>query len=133
MSVTTRSTRPARARPPLGARVLPPKTLRLGPTQAVSGQRLDAWERSRSDSRQMELLTLKPLRHGDSIDLEVVALDDSGVTVTYTAQLTKDLSDILSVSPDEASPMTSDLIDFVRAEARAYIKSNGAGLAGMLK
>ena len=81
----------------------------------------------------MELLTLKPLRHGDSIDLEVVALDDSGVTVTYTAQLTKDLSDILSVSPDEASPMTSDLIDFVRAQARAYIESNGAQLAGMLK
>ena len=81
----------------------------------------------------MELLTLKPLRHDDSIDLEVVALDDSGVTVTYTVQLTKDLSDILSVSPDEASPMTSDLIDFVRAEARAYIKSNGAELAGMLK
>ena len=81
----------------------------------------------------MELLTLKPLRHADSIDLEVVALDDSGVTVTYTAQLTQDLSDILSVSPDEASPMTSDLIDFVRAEARAYIASNGAELAGMLK
>jgi hypothetical protein len=81
----------------------------------------------------MELLTLKPLRHADSIDLEVVALDDSGVTVTYTAQLTKDLSDILSVSPDEASPMTSDLIDFVRAQARAYIESNRAQLAGMLK
>jgi len=81
----------------------------------------------------MELLTLKPLRHHDSIDLEVVALDDSGVTVTYTVQLTKDLSDILSVSPDEASPMTSELIDFVRAEARAYIKSNGAELAGLVK
>ena len=81
----------------------------------------------------MELLTLKPLRHDDSIDLEVVALDDSGVTVTYTVQLTKDLSDILSVSPDEASPMTSELIDFVRAEARAYIKSNGAELAGLVK
>jgi hypothetical protein len=81
----------------------------------------------------MELLTLKPLRHDDSIDLEVVALDDSGVTVTYSVQLTKDLSDILSVNPDEASPMTSDLIDFVRAEARAYIASNGAELAGMLK
>ena len=81
----------------------------------------------------MELLTLKPLRHDASIDLEVVALDDSGVTVTYTVQLTKDLSDILSVNPDEASPMTNDLIDFVRAEARAYIESNGAELAGMLK
>lgn len=81
----------------------------------------------------MELLTLKPLRHDDSIDLEVVALDDSGVTVTYTVQLTKDLSDILSVNPDDASPMTSDLIDFVRAEARAYIASSGAELAGMLK
>ena len=63
----------------------------------------------------------------------MVALDDSGVTVTYTVQLTKDLSDILSVNPDEASPMTSDLIDFVRAEARAYIESNVAELAGMLK
>ncbi len=81
----------------------------------------------------MELLTLKAARHGDSIDLEVVALDDSGVTVTYSAQLTKDLSDILSVSPDDASPMTSDLIDFVRAEARAFIKTNGPELAGMLK
>lgn len=81
----------------------------------------------------MELLTLKPLRHDDNIDLQVVALDDSGVTVTYTAQLTKDLSDILSVSPDEASPMTSDLIDFVRSEARRYIASNAVELAGMLK
>jgi hypothetical protein len=81
----------------------------------------------------MDLLTLKPLRHDDNIDLEVVALDDSGVTVTYTVQLTKDLSDILSVSPDDASPMTNELIDFVRAEARAYIKANGAELAGMLK
>lgn len=81
----------------------------------------------------MELLTLKPLRHGDAIDLEVVALDDSGATVTYTVQLTNDLSDILSVSPDHRSPMTSDLIDFVRAEARAYLKSNTAELAGMLK
>jgi hypothetical protein len=81
----------------------------------------------------MELLTLKPLRHGDAIDLEVVALDDSGATVTYMAQLTKDLGDILSVSPDDASPMTSDLIDFVRAEARSYIKANAAELAGMLK
>jgi transposase-like protein len=79
----------------------------------------------------MELLTLKPLRHDDTMDLEVVALDDSGVTVTYTVQLTKDLSDILSVSPDERSPMTSDLIDFVRAEARAYLKANGAELARM--
>jgi hypothetical protein len=81
----------------------------------------------------MDLLTLKPLRHDDNIDLEVVALDDSGVTVTYTVQLTKDLSDILSVSPDDASPMTNDLIDFVRAEARAYIKANSSELAGMLK
>lgn len=81
----------------------------------------------------MELLTLKPLRHDDTMDLEVVALDDSGVTVTYTVQLTKDLSDILSVSPDERSPMTSDLIDFVRAEARAYLKANGAELARMPK
>jgi hypothetical protein len=80
----------------------------------------------------MELLTLKPLRHGDAIDLEVVALDDSGATVTYTVQLTNDLTDILSVSPDQRSPMTSDLIDFVRAEARAYLKANGAELAGML-
>ena len=63
----------------------------------------------------MELLTIKPLRHQDTIDLEVVALDDAGATVTYTAHLTKDLTDILSVSPDDASPMTSDLIEFVRA------------------
>jgi hypothetical protein len=81
----------------------------------------------------MELLTLKPLRHGDAIDLEVVALNDSGATVTYTAHLTNDLSDILSVSPDDRSPMTSELIDFVRAEARAYLKANGAELAAMLK
>ena len=81
----------------------------------------------------MELLTLKPLRHGDAIDLEVVALDDSGATVTYTVQLTKDVSDILSVSPDEASPMTSDLIEFVRAEARVYLTAKGAELAAMLK
>jgi hypothetical protein len=81
----------------------------------------------------MELLALKPLRHGDAIDLEVVALDDTGATVTYTAQLTNDLSDILSVAPDDRSPMTSDLLDFVRAEARAYLKAHGAELAGMLK
>ena len=81
----------------------------------------------------MEVLTLKPLRHDDAVDLEMVALDDSGATVTYTVQLTKDLGDILSVSPDDTSPMTSDLIDFVRAEARAYIKANGAELASVLK
>ncbi len=81
----------------------------------------------------MELLTLKPLRYDGTIDLEVVALDDSGVTVTYTAQLTQDLSDILSVAPDDKSPMTSDLIDFVRAKAREYISANGAELAAMLK
>ena len=88
---------------------------------------------STGDILTMELLTIKPLRHQDTIDLEVVALDDAGATVTYTAHLTKDLTDILSVSPDDASPMTSDLIEFVRATVREYIKDNGARLASLLK
>ena len=80
----------------------------------------------------MELLTLKPLRHQDSIDIDLVALDDSGATLTCTVQLTKDLSDILSVVPDDSTPMTEALLDFARATVREHIKTHGAELAALL-
>jgi hypothetical protein len=80
----------------------------------------------------MELLTLKPLRHQDTIDIDLVALDDSGATLTCTVQLTKDLSDILSVVPDEGTPMTEALLEFARAKVREHLKTHATELAAML-
>ena len=81
----------------------------------------------------MELLTLKPLRHQDTLDVEVVALDDSGVTLTCTAQLTKDLSDIHTVAWDDKTTVTEELLAFVRSEVRRYLEANQAKLGEMLK
>jgi hypothetical protein len=81
----------------------------------------------------MEILTLKPLRHQDTIEIEVVALDDSGVTVTCTAHLTKDLTEIHTVAYDEKATVTEDLLAAVRAKTGEYVKANHAALAEMLK
>jgi hypothetical protein len=81
----------------------------------------------------MELLTLKPLRHKDSIDIEVVALDDSGVTLTCTAQLTKNLSEIHTLAWDDKTTVTEELLAFVRSEVSAYLEANQAQLGEILK
>jgi hypothetical protein len=81
----------------------------------------------------MELLTLKPLRHQDAIDIEVVALDDSGVTLTCTAQLTKNLSEIHTLAWDDQTTVTEELLAFVRSEVRGYLEANQATLGEMLK
>ena len=81
----------------------------------------------------MELLTLKPVRHDDSIDMDVVALDDAGATLTCTVQLTRDLTDILSVVPDDSSPLTEELLDFARAKTREYVEQHGAELRALLQ
>jgi hypothetical protein len=83
--------------------------------------------------RAMELLTLKPLRHQDTIEIEVVALDDSGVTLTCMAQLTKDLSDIHTLAWDNQTTVTEELLAFVRSEVSDYLKANQAKLAGMVQ
>jgi hypothetical protein len=81
----------------------------------------------------MELLTLKPLRHQDTIELEVVALDDAGVTSTCIAQLTKDLSNAQTIAWDDKTTVTEELLAFVRSEVSDYLKTNQAKLAEMLK
>lgn len=80
----------------------------------------------------MELLTLKPLRHQDTIEIEVVALDDSGVTSTCVAQLTQDLSQIQTIAWDDKTTVTEELLAFARSEVGEYLKANQAKLAGML-
>ena len=80
----------------------------------------------------MEILTLKPLRHQDTIEVQVVALDDSGATVSCTAQLTEDLSDIHTVAYDEKATVTAEMLALVRAEVGDYIKTHGTDLAAML-
>jgi hypothetical protein len=81
----------------------------------------------------MELLTLKPKYTTGTIDIDVVALDDAGVTVSCTAQLTKDLSNIQTVAYDDSTTVTEDLLAFVRAEVTDYIKAHAAELAAMLQ
>ena len=81
----------------------------------------------------MELLTVKPLRHHDTIDLEVVALDDSGVTITCTAQLTKDLSELHTLAWDDKTTVTEELLAFIRSEVGAYVRAHQAELTDVLK
>lgn len=81
----------------------------------------------------MELLTLKPLRHEDTIEIEVVALDDAGMTITGTAQLTKDLSQIHTMAWNDQTTVTEELLAFVRSAVGDYLKANQATLASMLK
>jgi hypothetical protein len=81
----------------------------------------------------MELLTLKPLRHQDTIELEVVALDDAGVTITGTAQLTEDLSQIHTLAWDDKTTVTEELLAFARAQVGEYLAANHAKLGDMLK
>ena len=81
----------------------------------------------------MELLTLKPKHATDAVEIDVVVLDDAGVSVACTAQLTKDASDIHALAWDEKAIVTEELLAFVRSEVRGYIKVNEATLADMRK
>jgi hypothetical protein len=81
----------------------------------------------------MELLTLKPKHTTGTVEIEVVALDDSGVSIACTAQLTKDLSDIHALAWDEQAIVTEELLAFVRAGVRDYLKANQSALAEILK
>lgn len=80
----------------------------------------------------MQILTLKPLHNAGTIDIDVVALDDSGATVTCTAQLLTDLSEIRAVTWEESAIVTEELLALVRSEVSDYIKANQAELAKML-
>jgi hypothetical protein len=81
----------------------------------------------------MQIKTFRPMQHDGMIDIEVIAVDEAGATVTCSAQLTKDLSDIHAVSWDDKSVVTEALLAFVRGEVRAYVKENQAKLADSLK
>jgi hypothetical protein len=81
----------------------------------------------------MELLTLKPKHTTGTVEIEVVALDDSGVSIACTAQLTKDLSDIHALAWDEQAIVTEELLAFVRSGVRDYLKANQSALAEILK
>jgi hypothetical protein len=81
----------------------------------------------------MELLTLKPKHTTGTVDIEVVALDDSGVSIACTAQLTPDLSDIHALAWEEKAIVTEELLAFVRSGVRDYIKANQSTLADLAK
>ena len=81
----------------------------------------------------MEILTLKPKPTKDAPAIDVVALDDSGVSIACTALLTRDLSDIHALDWDENAIVTEELLAFVRSGVRDYVKTNQSTLANIAK
>ncbi|HXK20980.1 MAG TPA: hypothetical protein VNG33_24385 [Polyangiaceae bacterium] len=102
----------------------------LGTGQLAYCLTVDAHGQHASPVR-MELLTLKAKHTAGTVDVDVVALDDAGVSVACTAQLTKDLRHIHTLVYDEAATVTEELLAFVRAEVSDYIEAHQAELAAM--